>query len=97
MRSLTCLAVIAALFLAGPAAAENRTFVIASAPDGYGVDQCLATAARCGSLIADMYCQGQDFSRAASFRPVGAAGVTTSVATTALPAGATWVEIECTR
>ena len=50
--------------------AEKRTFVIASNTDGYGVDRCLATGARCGNVIATAYCQAQDFDRALSFRKV---------------------------
>lgn len=85
----------------GHAAAENRTFIIASSPDGYGVDQCLVTGARCGSLIANAYCQSRDYDKAASFRRIGAGEVTGSIAETnrialSEPSGA-FVAIECAR
>ncbi|HEY0572238.1 MAG TPA: hypothetical protein VGD16_11955 [Enterovirga sp.] len=86
---------------AGQAAAENRTFIIASSPDGYGVDQCLVTGARCGTLIANAYCQSRDYDKAVSFRRVDAGEVTGSVAETnrialSEPSGA-FVAIECAR
>jgi hypothetical protein len=88
------------LLLATGAAAETRTFVIANSPDGYGVDQCLATGARCGSLVANAYCQSRDYLQAASFRRIDAGDITNSIATdTALPlaAGDAFVAIECAR
>ena len=53
------------------AQAERRTFIIANNPDGYGVDRCLANGLKCGSAIANSYCQSRDYKRAISFRKVG--------------------------
>lgn len=98
MRCLIYLGAAAALLLTAPAHAENRTFTVASAADGYGIDQCLANAAPCGSPIADAYCQGHDFSRAASFRRVDPPETTASVSNPpAAPAAEAWIAIECTR
>jgi hypothetical protein len=62
-----------------PASADTRIFVIANATDGYGVDQCLATGERCGFLVANAYCQNQEFERASSFRRVDPAEITAAV------------------
>jgi hypothetical protein len=45
--------------------------VIANNADGYGVDRCLASGARCGTALATAYCRAQDFARAVSFRKIG--------------------------
>jgi hypothetical protein len=93
-------AIVAALFTL-PASAENKTFVIANASDGYGVDQCLTTHARCGTLLADAYCTAHDFRQAASFHKVETADVTGTVlvADTAKPKAGrdTLIAIECSR
>jgi hypothetical protein len=87
-----------AVVLAAPAArAETRLFVIANNPDGYGVDRCLATGARCGGIIASAYCRSQDFAEARSFRRIDHNEITLA---DAAPAGANsgeYVAIECTR
>jgi hypothetical protein len=80
-----------------PAAAETRTFVIVNAPDGYGVDQCLATGARCGILVANAYCQSQDFDRASSFRRVDGPEVTGTVVPQVVSASDRLVAIECAK
>jgi hypothetical protein len=54
--------------LTGGAAAENRTFIIPSNADGYGVDRCLINGERCGMTVATAYCQSQSFAQARSFR-----------------------------
>jgi hypothetical protein len=87
--------------LATPALSETRLFVIANAPDAYGVDQCLATGASCGKLVANSYCQSQDFAQAASFKKLERDDITNSVASAdgsgwRLGSGA-FVAIECTR
>lgn len=85
----------------GAARAETRTFVIASSPDAYGVDKCLVTGARCGTVIANSYCQSRDYARAASFRRVASGEITGSLAEAsrvALTAQADdLVAIECAR
>jgi hypothetical protein len=99
MRQVVFCVLVLGGFLCGSAAdAENRTFVIADSSDGYGVDQCLATGARCGTLIADAYCQSRDFSKAASFHRVESGEVTGSIATkAAAKVGAPFFAIECAR
>jgi hypothetical protein len=99
MRFAVFLALLGACTMVAPASAETHTFVIANAPDGYGVDQCLSTGARCGTAIADAYCQSREFQRAASFRKVTATDVTGSIALAAeTPRGTNaLVAIECAR
>ncbi len=102
MRLIPALSVLGAIvLLSNPAGAESRLFVIANAPDAYGVDQCLATGAQCGALIANSYCQSQAYLQAASFRRLERADITGS---TPVPDGGAWpdaaeafVAIECTR
>jgi hypothetical protein len=100
MRSaVVVFALVGACLTAAPASAETRTFVIADVADGYGVDQCLASGARCGALVADAYCQARDYRRAASFRKVDATAITGTIAVAAempRPASAL-VAIECAR
>ena len=78
------------------AQAENRIFIIANDPDGYGVDRCLATGARCGAAVATAYCRSREFTQAASFRKVEREEITG-----AIPVGVTksdeFVAIECSR
>jgi hypothetical protein len=89
-------AALAVVVLAAPAArAETRLFVIANNPDGYGVDRCLATGARCGGVIASAYCRSQDFAEARSFRRIDHSEVT--LAGTAPSGSEEYVAIECTR
>jgi hypothetical protein len=101
MRGLAAFLGLAYVLLSTVAAAETRTFVIANAADGYGVDQCLATGASCGALIANSYCQSQDFSQAASFRKIAQAEVTGTVIIAAESAkrsdAGAFIAIECTR
>ena len=83
------------------AQAEKRIFIIANNSDGYGVDRCLSTGARCGTPIANAYCQARDFALAASFRKVDREEITGAVPSSN-PAcrGGTcdeFVAIECAR
>ena len=92
--------VLAAVMLwAAPAAAENRTFIIANNADGYGVDRCLATGASCGATVARAYCRSQAFADARSFRKVAQSDITASVAEKTACRGSCGelVAIECTR
>jgi hypothetical protein len=92
--AITALAVVLA---ASATRAETRLFVIANNPDGYGVDRCLATGARCGGIIASAYCRSQDFAEARSFRRIDQNEI---VLAGAAPEGARneeYVAIECTR
>ena len=58
------------LRLAVPAGAETRIFIVENQPDGYGVDQCLASGANCGKPVARAYCQSREYDRAVSFRKI---------------------------
>jgi hypothetical protein len=51
-----------------PARAETRTFFVENQPDGYGIDQCLASGAKCGKPMARAYCQSREYGEAVSFR-----------------------------
>ena len=87
-----------AVILAAPAArAETRLFVVANNPDGYGVDRCLATGARCGGVIASAYCRSQDFAEARSFRRVDHGEVTLAGTAPTSAGSEEYVAIECTR
>lgn len=79
MRFLLATALLAALLGSTAAQAEKRIFVIANNPDGYGVDRCLATSARCGSAAATAYCRSQAFAKALSFRRVEKREITGAV------------------
>jgi hypothetical protein len=86
------------LTAATAASAETRTFVVANAPDAYGVDQCLASGARCGELVANAFCQSKEFEQAASFRRIEPSDVTASTPTPAASSGKDFfVAIECRR
>ena len=86
--------------LCSAAQAEKRTFIIANNSDGYGVDRCLATGARCGAAVATAYCRSREYTQAASFRRVEREEITGAV-----PAGTnacsgnceSFVAIECSR
>ncbi len=69
MRKLIALpTLIVFLALALPAGAETRIFIVANQPDGYGIDQCLASGANCGKPMASAYCQSRNYGQALSFR-----------------------------
>jgi len=53
--------------LVNPAQAERRMFIIASDADGYGIDRCLATGAKCGAAAASAYCKVREFAEATSY------------------------------
>jgi hypothetical protein len=89
------------LMLTAPAAAENRLFIIASNPDGYGVDRCLATGEHCGTTLATAYCQSRDFASVKSLRKVDRDEITGAIPTSGTNACSgscdTFVAIECSR
>jgi hypothetical protein len=69
MRNLIALpTIIVFLALALPAGAETRIFIVENQPDGYGIDQCLASGANCGKPMASAYCQSRKYGQAVSFR-----------------------------
>jgi hypothetical protein len=62
--------VVVLLALALPASAETKIFIVENHPDGYGIDQCLASGANCGKPMASAYCQSRNYGQAISFRKV---------------------------
>jgi hypothetical protein len=96
MRVLTA-AIFAASFVAAPAHAEQRIFVVANNPEGYGIDRCLAAGAPCGTAVAAAFCQAREFNRALSFRRLDRPSA--SVPPQGCPTGACddAVAIECAR
>jgi hypothetical protein len=64
------LAVNAFLASVPSARAETKIFLVENQPDGYGIDQCLASGAKCGKPMASAYCQQRQYGAAVSFRKV---------------------------
>jgi hypothetical protein len=82
MRILLAALIAAVLVsLAGTAQAERRMFIISGNTEGYGVDRCLASGAKCGAAVAAAYCKSQQFAEAASYRKVDRDEITGSVPT----------------
>jgi hypothetical protein len=81
MRTLLIsLAAILCLGLATAAQAERRMFII-SADAGYGVDDCLASGASCGTAAATAYCKTQAFAQATAYRKVDRDDITGTIPT----------------
>ena len=103
MRTLSGIGIVAAglLLACTPAAAENRTFIIANNADGYGIDRCLANGERCGNTVATAYCQSQSFAEVKSFRRIERDDITGAVPVSGKNACAgscdSFVAIECSR
>jgi hypothetical protein len=103
MRSVIAASAVAAVLLcAGSAQAENRIFVIANNPDGYGVDRCLSSGEACGQTVASSYCRSREFAQALSFRKVDRDDITGAIPTSGPGScqGGTcdnFVAIECSR
>ena len=95
-RQMVMVAALAGAMSTSTATAETRTFVLRNSPDGYGIDQCLASGASCGRMVAMSYCKSRDFAEAASFKRVERDAITG-----AIPVGdniaAAYVAIECRR
>ena len=83
------------------ARAENRTFIIPSNADGYGVDRCLVNGERCGTPVANAYCQSQAFAQARSFQKIDRDEITGAVPATSRDACVgscdSYVAIVCSR
>jgi hypothetical protein len=79
MRSVFAAMALAALLLGGAAHAENRMFIVANHPDGYGVDTCLAGGGSCGQVVANSYCRSHDFAQAVSFNKVDRDDITGAI------------------
>jgi hypothetical protein len=98
MRYLLTAVVVAATVIAGAARAEKRIFIIANNAEGYGVDRCLATGARCGAAVATAYCRSRNFVQAASYRKVDRDEITGAApSTNGTSARDEFVAIECLR
>ena len=82
MRALLAI-VIAATVMIAEAKAEWQMFIISSNADGYGVDRCLETGAKCGAAVAAAYCKSRQFIQAASYRKIERDEITGSVRTKA--------------
>jgi hypothetical protein len=50
------------------ARAETKIFFVENQPDGYGIDQCLASGAKCGKPMASAYCRSRQYGEAVSYR-----------------------------
>ena len=101
MRSLFSTITFALLLGASAAQAEKRIFIVANNADGYGVDRCLTSGAKCGATAADAYCKSREFAQATSYRQVGKDEITGAVPTNseACNGGSCdqFVAIECAR
>ena len=101
MRSLFSTITFALLLGASAAQAEKRIFIVANNADGYGVDRCLASGAKCGAAVAAAYCKSREFAQATSYRQVGKDEITGAVPTNseACNGGSCdqFVAIECAR
>ena len=73
------LAAVLCLGLVNSAQAERRMFIIANDADGYGIDRCLASGAKCGAAAANTYCKSHDFAEATSFRKVDRDDITGAI------------------
>ena len=83
MRSVIAATALAVIMSGAAAHAEKRLFILASHPDGYGVDNCLATGAACGKSVANSYCRSHSFAQADSFRKVSRDDITGAIPTDA--------------
>ncbi|MDI3471164.1 MAG: hypothetical protein OJF62_003227 [Pseudolabrys sp.] len=101
MRTLLAAAIaIFVLCLIGSAHAERRMFIVASNPDGYGVDRCLESGEKCGAAIAAAYCKTHQFATAAAYHKVDRDEITGSIPAQsghACPGCGEFVAIVCTR
>jgi hypothetical protein len=80
MRAFLIALVATTVMAAEARAAEQQMFIVFSNADGYGVDRCLETGAKCGAAIAAAYCKSRQFIQAASYRKVEREDITGSVA-----------------
>src|ERR1700720_5057956 len=76
MRMFVAPASAVLLALVAPARAKTKIFIVENHPDGYGIDQCLASGANCGKPMAGAYCQSRKYGQAVSFRKVDPAEIT---------------------
>jgi len=77
MRTLlVSLVAVLCLGLVNSAQAERRMFIVANDADGYGIDRCLASGAKCGAATANSYCKLHEFAEAISYRKVDSDDIT---------------------
>jgi len=82
MRTLlVSLTAVLCLGLVNSAQAERRMFIIANDADGYGIDRCLASGAKCGAAAANSYCKSHEFAEAMSYRKVDRDDITGAIPT----------------
>ena len=83
------------------ASAERRMFFLANDSDGYGIDRCLASGAKCGTAVANAYCKRQSYAEAATFHKADQSDITSTIATegadSCRSSGCDVVAIVCTR
>jgi hypothetical protein len=75
------LAAVLCIGLSTAAQAERRMFIIANDADGYGIDRCLASGAKCGAAAANAYCKTQAFGQAATYNKVDRDDITGAIPT----------------
>ena len=102
--AICCFAVtgmVASAMVAAPlqARAETRIFFVENQPDGYGIDQCLASGAKCGKPMARAYCQSREYGEAVSYRKAEPEEMPKVTGDAACTAGGclNFVAIECQR
>jgi len=54
-------------------------FFVANDSDGYGIDRCLASGAKCGTAVANAYCKRQSFAEAATFHKADQSDITSTI------------------
>ena len=81
------------------ARAETKIFFVENQPDGYGIDQCLASGAKCGKPMARAYCQSREYGEAVSYRKAEPDEMSKATGDAACTAGSCvdFVAIECQR
>ena len=78
VAAVVCLSFIS-FGLVSSAQAERKMFIIANDADGYGIDRCLATGAKCGAAAANSYCKSHEFAEAASYSKVDRDDITGAI------------------
>jgi hypothetical protein len=81
------------------ARAETKIFFVENQPDGYGIDQCLASGAKCGKPMARAYCQSREYGEAVSYRKAEPEEMPKAAGDAACTVGSCvdFVAIECQR
>ncbi len=60
-------ALLALAIFAGPSQAQQTPTYVIPAGDGYGVDECIATASECGLIVANAWCEAHGHGVATAF------------------------------